>query len=44
MAANNTRSRAVVSAGKSASLKNGPLEVPPRMKRQGMAICCMGKF
>jgi len=28
-----------MSAGKSDSLKNGPLEVPPRMKRQGIGVC-----
>jgi hypothetical protein len=28
-----------MSAGKSDSLKNGPLEVPPRIKRQGIGVC-----
>jgi len=28
-----------LSAGKSDSLKNGPLEVPPRMNRQGIGVC-----
>ena len=36
---NNTRSRVALSVGKSDSLKNGPLEVPPRIKRQGIGVC-----
>jgi hypothetical protein len=28
-------------AGKSASLKKGPLDVPPRMSRQGIAVCAL---
>jgi 3-oxoacyl-[acyl-carrier protein] reductase len=41
MAANKTRSRVAVSEGKSASLKKGPLEVPPLIKRQGMPVCAL---
>src|ERR1700675_4388795 len=34
-----TLSRVGRSDGKSLALKNGPREVPPRMKRQGIAVC-----
>ena len=37
--ASSTLSRVGISAGRSAALKNGPREVPPRMNRQGMAVC-----
>ncbi len=39
--ASSTRLRVAVSLGRSAALKNGPREVPPRMNRQGMAVCGM---
>ena len=38
MTASSTRSRSATSAGRSATSKNGPREVPPRMNRQGMAV------
>ena len=41
MAANKTRSRVAMSEGKSASLKKGPLEVPPLINKQGMAVCAL---
>ena len=37
--ASSTLSRRGISAGRSAAWKNGPREVPPRMNRQGMAVC-----
>ena len=37
--ASSTASRSGTPAGKSLSRKNGPREVPPRMKRQGMDRC-----
>jgi hypothetical protein len=37
--ASSTLSRVGRSAGRSAALKNGPREVPPRMNRQGIAVC-----
>jgi hypothetical protein len=41
MTANRTASLVETSKGKSASLKNGPLEVPPRMSKQGIAVCAV---
>src|SRR3546814_16952377 len=39
MAASRTLSRGAESDGRSLAMKYGPLEVPPRMTMQGMAIC-----
>ena len=39
MAASSTRSRVGRSEGRSLARKKGPLEVPPRISRQGMAVC-----
>ena len=43
MAARRAWSRPLTSAGRSRALKYGPLEVPPRIIRQGMAIWVMGR-
>jgi hypothetical protein len=39
MAANNTLSLRAMSDGKSSALKKGPFEVPPRINKQGTAVC-----
>ena len=41
--ASSTRSRVGMSVGKSEARKNGPRELPPRIKREGMAVC-MGRL
>src|SRR5690348_11963680 len=38
MAASSTRSRNAGSVGRSEARKNGPLEVPPRIRVQGIAV------
>src|SRR5215469_7828363 len=39
MAASSTRSRNAISPGRSIARKNGPFDVPPRMRVQGMGVC-----